>query len=74
MKKPDTVVVVFDLVLRRPGCALLQAALGGSPGIANQFPTRSWLTAPTPDMQAYQITQEDLKHLVTSTRKKYGRI
>lgn len=58
--------IVFDTKLRRPGCALLQAAYGGT--IPNsvfgiKFPSETWLTSPTPDMAAYDVTVEQLDQL-----------
>lgn len=44
--------VAFDLELCRPGCAIIQAAMGGSDGIANVFPSETWLRrgcAPEPE-------------------------
>lgn len=62
-------VLVYDLKLRRPACALLQAALGGSPGMANSFPSEHWLIAPTPDMKAYQISDEELAGVIQYHRR-----
>jgi hypothetical protein len=62
-------VLVYDLKLRRPGCALLQAALGGSGGIAGQFPTEHWLLAPTPDMKSYNISDEQLRQVIKYHRE-----
>lgn len=57
-------VIVFDLVKRQPACVLLQVAYGGSPGIAHMFPAECWLLAPTPDMRAYEIPEDELKRVV----------
>jgi hypothetical protein len=57
-------VVVFDLKKMRPACAILQSALRGTPGLANLFPTESWLTEVTPDLKPYEITDEQLAKLV----------
>jgi hypothetical protein len=55
--------VVYDLKLRKPGCVLLQAAMGGT--VPNDtFPPTCWLTELTPDMKAYSITDEQLEELV----------
>lgn len=62
-------VLVYDIVLKRPGCALLQAALGGSGGVANQFPTEHWLLAPTPDLKAYSLSNEELKGVIEYHRR-----
>jgi hypothetical protein len=65
-------VLVYDLKLKRPGCALLQAALGGSPGMANQFPTEHWLLAPTPDLKPYKISDEELSQVIKYHRTLVG--
>jgi hypothetical protein len=65
-------VLVYDMKLRRPGCALLQAALGGSAGAANRFPTEHWLLAPTPDLKPYQISDEQLAEVIRYHRKLAG--
>jgi len=57
-------VLVYDVKLKRVGCALLQAAMGGSPGIANEFPTEHWLLAPTPDLKPYSLSIEELKGVI----------
>jgi hypothetical protein len=62
-------VLVYDLKLARPACVLLQAAMGGSPGVAQQFPSEHWLLAPTPDMKRYVISDEDLAGLIEHHRK-----
>ena len=58
-----TYTLVYDVKLRRPGCVLLQVAMGGTvPSLLFQelFPTESWLLGPTDDMQAYSTTEEQL--------------
>jgi hypothetical protein len=62
-------VLVYDLKLARPACVLLSAAMGGTPGVAQQFPTEHWLLAPTPDMKRYAISDEDLTGLIEHHRK-----
>jgi hypothetical protein len=61
-------IVVYDPVLKRPGCALLQAVMGGTVS-ATLFPSESWLLAPTDDMKAYVVTDEELEILVTIANK-----
>ena len=50
----------YDMDLMRPGCVLLQAAMGGSVPAANRFPTESWLTHLTPGMRLYSIPAGEL--------------
>lgn len=58
-----TMKIVFDIKRMRPACALLQAVMGGSQGIAHGFDSDTWLLVPTPDMSVYEITPEQLKQL-----------
>lgn len=58
--------IVFDIKLRRPGCAILQAAYGGT--IPNmvfgiKFPSETWLKSPTSDMGTYEVTEAQLEQL-----------
>jgi hypothetical protein len=58
--------IAFDTKLRRPGCVLVQAALGASvPGTLFQrhFPHETWLVSPTEDMKVYSVTEEQLEKL-----------
>lgn len=66
--------LVYDLKLKRPGCALLQAAMGGSPGMANEFPTEHWLLAPSPDMKTYNISDEELASVIQYHRRLAGAV
>lgn len=60
--------IVYDAALKRPGCVLLQAAMGGDvPNFTKLFAAETWLTAPTPGMRAYPVTAEQLSQLVRIT-------
>ena len=62
--------LVYDVELRRPGCVLLQVAMGGTvPSEIFQmlFPNETWLLAPTPEMKPYRTTREQLLVVVTKT-------
>lgn len=61
--------LVYDMNLKRPACALLQAAYGGSPGVAGKFPAEHWLIAPTPGMKAYRLSDEELAQVVQYHRR-----
>ena len=65
-------VLVYDITLKRPGCALLQAAMGGTPGIAGSFPSEHWLTSLTPDLKAYKLSTEELKGVIQYHRTLAG--
>ena len=56
--------IAYDAKLKRPGCAILQAAFGCTIGIANHFPAENWLMAPTPNMQVYTVTPDQLQYLI----------
>jgi hypothetical protein len=52
--------IVFSPSQRRPGCVLLQVALGGdvdSGTFHKFFPSETWLVSPTDDMGAYPIDE-----------------
>jgi hypothetical protein len=54
--------IVFSPSLRRPGCVLLQAAMGGdvdSKTFHKLFPSETWITFPVEDMAAYPL---DARH------------
>lgn len=57
--------IVFDPVLRRPGCVILQAAMGGNvPDFTSRFPAETWLTSPTPDMGCFPVNEPQLYRLI----------
>lgn len=52
--------IVFSPSEGRPGCVLLQAALGGDiddESFHRLFPAETWLVSPTDDMKAYPIDE-----------------
>ncbi len=58
--------IVFDTVLLRPGCVLLQAALGGTTPSSKffaLFPSETWLVSITPNMRCYRVTEPQLLRL-----------
>lgn len=63
--------IAFSTVLRRPGCVIVQAALGGT--VPNDlfekyFPAETWLTSPTDDMQVYKASKGTLEKLSVMAR------
>ncbi len=64
--------IAFDIRLMRPGCVLLQAALGGDCDTAHAFKTKDWLLAPTPDMRLYAVTKAELQALVDKVNRFHG--
>lgn len=65
----DTMRIAFDIKLMRPGCVLVQAAMGADPQTCHPFDTEDWLLTPTPDMKVYPVTDEQLDKLVTMTEQ-----
>ena len=61
--------IAYDVVLLRPGCALVQAAMGGFTNVSWLFPTDTWLTSNTPDMSVYEVTSDQLEKLVKMTEE-----
>lgn len=54
--------LVIDVEQRRPGCVLIQAALGGDNHLVSSlFDATSWLVAPTPGMRLVSGTMEQWK-------------
>lgn len=61
--------VAFDTVLMRPGCVLLQAAMGGSVEFAKACPTDSWLLHPTPDLKVYPLEDWQIPVLIEKVKR-----
>jgi hypothetical protein len=62
--------IAYDCDLRKVGCVLLQAALGGT--VPNDlfhryFSPESWLLAPTPNLKCYPVTEAQLSILAAKT-------
>ncbi len=65
-----TYLLAYDVTLRRPGCVLLQGAMGGTvpqEKFLTLFKTESWLLAPTKDMKLYPTTPEQLEVVAKKT-------
>ena len=60
--------IAYDCVLKRPGCVILQAAMGGSSAAASMFPVESWLISPTDNLSLYPVTRGQLKTLIEMTK------
>jgi hypothetical protein len=56
--------IAFDCDLRRPGCVLLQAGMGGDTRFIHLFPTETWLLAPTPGLRLYPVNEDQIQQLV----------
>lgn len=66
--------IAFDMTLKRPGCAILQAVYNGTPGIANFFPPESWLTTPTDNMTLYEFPDEQLSEVIRLVETELKRV
>lgn len=65
--------LVYDLDLLRPGCVLLQAALGGTvpPAVfSDLFDAADWILGPTPGLKLYQVTQPELEIIASKTKRR----
>lgn len=62
--------IAYDTVLKRPGCVLLQAVMGGTVDVAKLFPAGQWVIEPTPNLKVYEVTEEQLQMLVEITEGK----
>jgi hypothetical protein len=62
--------IAYDTELNRPGCAIVQATMGATPGIANSFDERTWLVSITDAMRVYPVTDEQLAILVATARRR----
>jgi hypothetical protein len=63
MSDEERLLVAFDLNEMKPGCALVQTALGATHGIASRFDPAHWLLAPTPGMKVYPLTAAQVEKL-----------
>jgi hypothetical protein len=64
---------VYDVRLRRPACALLQSLMGGTVSNEDLMFLGDWLVNPTPGMQLYRVSREELdalKKLGTTKRNR----
>jgi hypothetical protein len=65
-----TTTIAYDVMLRRPGCAMLQAVLGCSvtPDALSRM-LDAWLLHPTPDLKVYSVTEDELEQLISLTNE-----
>jgi hypothetical protein len=65
------VKIVFSPKLMKPGCVLLQVAMGGDvprEQFFSLFPSDTWLVFPVDDMAAYPVTEEQLLMLAENVK------
>lgn len=62
--------IMYDCDLKRPGCVLLQVMCGlSTEDLMTHFDNEDWLLHPTPGMQLYNVTDEQLVQLGKITRE-----
>lgn len=65
------ITIAYDMIKKKPGCALLQAIYGGT--IDNfslqQFETDNWLLAPTTDLKLYTLKDQNELHMAIKITK-----
>ena len=64
--------IAFDINLMKPGCAIVQAAFGCNPSVADAFDPKHWLLSPTPNMRLYPIDAQRLAWLVEKVEQANG--
>ena len=69
------ITMAYDTDLKRPGCVLLQAIMGGdSSKVSQLFGPDTWLLAPTPGLRLISGTEEEWKKAVQITNLEMARI
>lgn len=63
--------IAFDIQEMKPGCVLIQAALGCDPAMAHGFSSKDWLINMTPAMKVYTITDDQYRQLVDKVERKH---
>jgi hypothetical protein len=66
----DSTLIAYDAKLMRPGCVLIQAAMGGDPALTRRFDSDTWLVDMTPDMKRYRVTPAQAERLIELTARK----
>ena len=63
--------IAYDPQLKRPGCAIIQAALGSTlpRNQFDKFDSHNWIASPTPGMALMRVTQEQLDQLIEMDRR-----
>lgn len=58
-------LLAFDFTLGKPGCAIIQAAMGADydHDFGVDFPSDTWLIEPTPNMGIYEVTDDQYTYL-----------
>jgi hypothetical protein len=67
-EEEGTVTIAYDFTLKRPGCALVQAAFGATLSSFDLHRMDNWLLHPTDDMRFVQVSKEQVEQLVQITQ------
>lgn len=60
--------LAYDVTLKKVGCVLLQAAMGGDSALASDIDTEAWLFTPTPGLRLYRLSDDEATALVAFHR------
>jgi hypothetical protein len=58
-------LLAYDFTLGKPGCALIQAAMGSdyNQDFELDFPSDTWLITPTANMRVYELNDDQYLYL-----------
>lgn len=74
MAKTKFTKIAYDISEMKPGCVIIQAAMGCDPDVSHEFHTDHWLVSPSTGMKVYPLeSQEQLDKLVEMTNRKHSR-
>ena len=63
--------IAYDPKLKRPGCAIIQAALGATipRELFDKFPAETWIAHITPDLGLRPVTKEQIEQLIEMSKE-----
>lgn len=67
--------IAYSVKMMRPGCVLIQAAMGCDPAVVRDFDSRHWIVGGEgcDDMAVYPVTDAQLERLVHMTRDRMSK-
>ncbi len=69
------IILVYDKEVKRAGCAILQAAYGGTISNMDLMGFNNWLLVPTDNLKPYKVNNmeelEKIKKLTNNIHKKF---
>lgn len=63
--------IAFDVEEMKPGCVLIQAALGCDPNVADAFDPDDWIVDRIAGMKVYEVTEGQLVELVAKVKERH---